>query len=230
MYPARCAGSLREFRPRRQGRKSWPIPDADVPCPHDREPPSHRHRRTPRSPPQRHRRGGAAAVRRPTRPPTFPAGWPAARSTPFAAVSSFAFTFGLVALAAFAAGFAARLRTGAAIVAGVFIGLGALLDAAGTPAPLVALNTDPAIGQAFLRFTLLLDATFNGCLGVGLLAAFVAQPGKLRWLALAGGLLSLPVAFQWASADAAKLLAIAGPVWLAWIAATSFGMLRTEQR
>ncbi len=145
------------------------------------------------------------------------------------AVSSFAFTFGLVALAAFAAGFAARLRTGAAIVAGVFIGLGALLDAAGTPAPLVALATDPAIGQAFLRFTLLLDATFNGCLGVGLLAAFVAQPGKLRWLALAGGLLSLPVAFQWASADAAKLLAIAGPVWLAWVAATSFGMLRTEQ-
>lgn len=144
------------------------------------------------------------------------------------AVSSFAFTFGLVALAAFAAGFAAKLRTAPAIVAGVFIGLGALLDAAGTPAPLVALNTDPAIGQAFLRFTLLLDATFNGCLAVGLIAAFIAQPGKLRWLALASGILSIPVSLQWASADAARLLAIAGPAWLAWITATSIGMLRTE--
>ena len=39
---------------------------------------------------------------------------------------------------------------------------------------------------------------------------------------------SVPVAFQWASADAARLLMIAGPAWLGWIAATSFGMLRTE--
>ncbi len=144
------------------------------------------------------------------------------------AVSSFAFTFGLLALAAFAAGFAASLRTAPAILSGVFIGLGALLDAVGTPAPLVALNTDPAIGQAFLRYTLLLDATFNGCLGVGLIAAFFAQKDKLRWLALASGVLSVPVAFQWASADAARLLMIAGPAWLGWIAATSFGMLRTE--
>jgi hypothetical protein len=88
------------------------------------------------------------------------------------AVSSFAFTFGLVALAAFALGFAAHLRTAPALVAGAFIGFGALLDAAGTPAPLVALNAEPAVGQAFLRFTLLLDATFNGCLGIGLIAAF----------------------------------------------------------
>jgi hypothetical protein len=145
------------------------------------------------------------------------------------AVSSFAFTFGLVALAAFALGFVAHLRTGPALVAGAFIGLGALLDAAGTPAPLVALNADPAVGQAFLRYTLLLDATFNGCLGVGLIAAFFAQRSKLRWLALASGILSLPVALQWMSADAARLLMIAGPAWLAWIAATSIGLLRTEQ-
>jgi hypothetical protein len=144
------------------------------------------------------------------------------------AVSSFAFTFGLIALAAFAVGFAARHRTGPAVVTGVFIGLGALLDAVGTPAPLVALNTSPAIGEAFLRYTLLLDATFNGCLGVGLIAAFFAQPGALRWLALAAGVLSLPVAFQWASPDAARLLALAGPAWLAWIAATSFGLLRND--
>ncbi|MBL8921741.1 MAG: hypothetical protein JNJ54_22975 [Myxococcaceae bacterium] len=145
------------------------------------------------------------------------------------AVSSFAFTFGLVALAAFALGFAAHLRTAPAVVAAVFIGLGALLDAAGTPAPLVALNADPAVGQAFLRYTLILDATFNGCLGVGLIAAFFAQRSKLRWLALASGILSLPIAFQWMSADAAKLLMLAGPAWLAWIAATSIELLRTEQ-
>lgn len=145
------------------------------------------------------------------------------------AVSSFAFTFGLVALAAFALGLASHLKSAPALVAGAFIGLGALLDAAGTPAPLVALNTDPAIGQAFLRYTLILDATFNGCLGVGLIAAFFAQTSKLRWLALASGVLSLPVAFQWMSADAAKLLMIAGPAWLGWITATSIELLRTEQ-
>ena len=148
---------------------------------------------------------------------------------PYGCVSSFAFTFGLVALAAFALGLASHLKSAPALVAGAFIGLGALLDAAGTPAPLVALNTDPAIGQAFLRYTLILDATFNGCLGVGLIAAFFAQTSKLRWLALASGVLSLPVAFQWMSADAAKLLMIAGPAWLGWITATSIELLRTEQ-
>lgn len=145
------------------------------------------------------------------------------------AVSAFAFTFGLVALAAFAAGFAATLRTAPALVAGVFIGLGALLDAVGTPAPLVALNADAAIGEAFLRYTLLLDATFNGCLAIGLVAAFVAQPDKVRWLALTGGVLSVPVAFQWASADAARVLMFAGPAWLTWVAATSIGLLRPER-
>ena len=80
-----------------------------------------------------------------------------------------------------------------------------------------------------MRFTLLLDATFNGCLAIGLIAAFFAQPGKLRWLALISGIISLPVAFQWASADAAKLLAIAGPAWLAWMTATSIGLLRTQR-
>lgn len=146
------------------------------------------------------------------------------------AVSSFAFTFGLVALAAFALGFAFVRRTGPAIVAAAFIGFGALLDAAGTPAPLVALNTEPALGQAFLRFTLLLDATFNGCLGVGLIAAFVATPDtRWRWLALASGLLSLPVAFQWASPEAARLLALAGPAWLLWMTATSIQLLRPAE-
>ncbi|MCA2979513.1 MAG: hypothetical protein INH41_23170 [Myxococcaceae bacterium] len=145
------------------------------------------------------------------------------------AVSAFAFTFGLVALAAFALGFALVRRSGAAVVAGAFIGFGALLDAAGTTAPLVALNTEPALGQAFLRFTLLLDATFNGCLGVGLIAACVATPDtRWRWLALAAGLLSLPVAFQWASPDAARLLALAGPAWLVWMTATSLQLLRSD--
>lgn len=144
------------------------------------------------------------------------------------AVSSFAFVFGLVALAAFIIGYAAKLRTAPAVIGAVFIAGGALLDAAGCPAPLVALNTSAPIGEAFLRFTLLLDAAFNGALGVGLVCLFFAQPGRLRWLALASGLLSLPVSFQWASADAARFLAIAGPVWLAWFAATSFGLLRTE--
>ncbi len=145
------------------------------------------------------------------------------------AVSSFTFTFGLVALAAFAFGFAAIHRSGLAVVAATFIGLGALLDAAGTVAPLVAINTEPAIGLAFLRLSLLLDATFNGCLGLGLLLVFFIQPGALRFVALASGLLSLPVFFQWNSPDAAKLLALAGPAWLAWITITSFGYLRAER-
>lgn len=144
------------------------------------------------------------------------------------AVSSFAFVFGLIALAAFAIGYAAKLRTAPAIVAASFIALGALLDAAGCPAPLVALNAPAPIGEAFLRFTLLLDAAFNGALGIGLIIMAFAQPGRLRWLALASGIISLPVSLQWASADAAQLLVIAGPLWLAWFAATSVGLLRTD--
>lgn len=145
------------------------------------------------------------------------------------AVSSFAFTFGLLSIAAFAAGFAARYRTGTAIVAASFIGFGALLDAAGTSAPLIALNAEPAIGHAFLRFTLVLDAAFNGAIGIGLILAARAQTGRLRWLALAAGLASVPVAFQWLSPAAARLLAFAGPAWLSWISLTAIAWLRDDE-
>lgn len=144
------------------------------------------------------------------------------------AVASFSFTIGLIFLSAFAVAFALKHRVAWAALAAVLIGLGAVLDAAGTLAPLVALTAEPPLGHALLRFTLLLDAAFNGLIGLGLLAAFLAQSGRLRWLALVAGLLSIPVAFQWASPAAAKLLALSGPAWLVWISLTCIDWLRAD--
>lgn len=137
-------------------------------------------------------------------------------------LSAVAFTFGLVALAAFAAGLAHVGRSAWATAGAVFFGAGALLDAAGTMAPIAVLHVgdDPARGLLWL--TLLLDSAFNGLLGVGLLCFAAAAPAlgwprPLRVLSLVGGLVSLPVALQFTSDSFARLLALAGPLWLALV-------------
>lgn len=140
-----------------------------------------------------------------------------------ATLSAVAFTVGLVALAAFAAGLA---RGGWSTVGAVFFGAGALLDAAGTMAPIGALHVGDDAGRALLWLTLLLDSAFNGLLGVGLLclAAASVWPRALRVLAAVAGLASLPVGLQFTSDAFARLLVVAGPLWLAVVVWASVRM------
>lgn len=157
------------------------------------------------------------------------------------ALSSWAFTIGLVALAVFfvllAAGATAErpglLRLGALLAAG-----GALLDAAGTQAPYVAVvlvGREGEATRALLGVALALDASFNLLLGVGLVAANAALgrgagwPGWLRALGIVAGLASVPVAGQLHSDAWANLLAVAGPLWLAWVVAVSLRLLRARR-
>ncbi len=149
-------------------------------------------------------------------------------------LSAWAFTVGLVALAAFAAGLAAAVRSPWVTVGAVFFGAGALLDAAGTMAPLAALHVDASTGLGLLWMSLLLDSAFNGLLGLGLLCIAAGLPKDwpraLRILGFVAGLASLPVGLQFASDTFARLLAVAGPLWLAWVTWASLRLLRSEPR
>jgi hypothetical protein len=153
-------------------------------------------------------------------------------------LSAWTFTLGLVALAVFAvllalAAAPRSARPGWVWGGALLVAFGAALNAAGTLAPaaavrFVAAPPDPAgeaVGRALLALTLHLDAQFNLALGIGLLAVNLglgASSGWPRWvraLGVAAGIASLPVALQFWSDPFAKLLALSGPLWLAWIAA-----------
>jgi len=157
-------------------------------------------------------------------------------------LSAWAFTVGLVALATFAAGLALTVanrrtlavtdRRNLAVAGAVFFGGGAMLDAAGTMAPIGALYVEPSAGLALLWLTLLLDSAFNGLLAIGLLCLASALrtddgwPAPLRWLGYVAGVASMPVALQFSSDSFAKLLAVSAPLWLAWVTWTSVLLLR----
>ncbi len=147
-------------------------------------------------------------------------------------ISAWAFTVGLIALAAFGAVLARASGRSVAVVGAVLFGCGALLDAAGTLAPIAALHVDEASGLALLWLTLLLDSAFNGLLGVGLLCFALALtsaegwPRGLNWLGTVAGAVSVPVGLQFWSADFAKLLAVAGPLWLTWVVWASVALWR----
>jgi hypothetical protein len=152
-------------------------------------------------------------------------------------VSAVAFTVGLLALAAWAgqvgrgplarAGSAGRLAASA-------MAAGALVNAAGTLAPAVlVLHLAPGCAgeaclpaaRALLGVTLSLDALFNLAFGAGLLlaGALLLRAGQraLGALGLVAGLVTVPVAGQLASTAAARALALAGPLWLAFVVAAS---------
>lgn len=164
-------------------------------------------------------------------------------ASPWAATASgVAFTLGLVALAGWAVVLAWRLPSAAARAGGFTIAAGALLNAAGTMAPaVVAQHLAPACatfdgcvqaGAALLGLSLSLDAMFNVFLGLGLMCIapalwrHVQTPRWLAWLAAVAGAASLPVGFQVVSDTGADLLAIAGPLWLAFVAITSVQLWR----
>jgi hypothetical protein len=161
-----------------------------------------------------------------------------------AMLSAWAFVVGLVLLATFMALVAAAARAerpgwllaGSALVAG-----GALLDAAGCMAPVVALRfgaadaAGAAMGQGLLGLALLLDSAFNLLLGLGLVAVSLSLGSASGWpawhrlLGLVAGIASLPLALQSVSDSAAKLLAVTGPLWLLWVAAAAVRRLWTRE-
>ena len=145
-------------------------------------------------------------------------------------ISAWAFTLGLICLAAFCAGLAFAVRSSWVTVGASLFGLGALLDATGTMAPLAALHVEHPVGIGLLWMSLLVDSAFNGLLGLGLLCLAVGLPADwpkaLRVLGVIAGLASLPVSLQFHSDDFARLLAIAGPLWLTWVTWTSVRLLR----
>lgn len=158
-----------------------------------------------------------------------------------ASISGLAFTLGLVALALWAVAMGARLRTAAAWTGAGLLAIGAVLNAAGTPAPVVVVHLlTPACGEAsachevsmaLLGSSLALDALFNLLLGIGLILLGGAirtstWPSWLAWLSIAAGIASMPVSLQAVSPLGADLLMIAGPLWLVTIAVCSVRLWR----
>lgn len=144
--------------------------------------------------------------------------------------SGVAFAIGLMALAGWALILTARLGTPAAIAGGAMAAAGAVLNAAGSLLPIVAAHHLPAacgpadhctaVAVALLGTALSLDALFNLLLGVGLLAigrAIWVERRALGALLIVAGLASVPVSLQIVSDTAARLLIVAGPLWLAGI-------------
>ena len=154
-----------------------------------------------------------------------------------AVASAWCFTVGLALLVPWARAWVhtaggAGARAGLVDLGGWLFAIGALLDAAGTPAVAAVARflpaSDPAnapAAHALLALTLELDATFNAMLGVGLLLAATglgsSTPRGLRALLAVAGLASIPVGLQAESGTFARLLAVSGPLWLAgggWLA------------
>lgn len=147
----------------------------------------------------------------------------AVRAAPRATTaSSLCFAFGLGALSVWVSELGRSTPSRLARRATRFAAATALFDAAGTLLPIaVAAGAEPR--RTLLHASLALDALFNLGLGVGLVGAGVAlgRTSRLRALALAAGLTSLPVAAQVVWDPAARLLAVAAPLWLGLIVATS---------
>ncbi len=153
--------------------------------------------------------------------------------------SAVSFILGLVALSGWAAALGRQVDTPWARLGASSIAVGALFNAAGCVTPLVLVShvlpgcegaaCAPA-ARALLGVTLSLDALFNLLLGIGLLALGAALWGKgVRALALLGlvaGAASIPVAGQPFSEAAAKLLGVAGPLWLAFVLWSSVRLWR----
>lgn len=158
--------------------------------------------------------------------------------------SAVSFTIGLVALAAWAEALGRRVRRPLARVGAAAMAIGSLFNAAGTLAPAVlALHVAPACAgeaclpaaRALLGLTLSLDALFNLLFGAGLVAVAIAlsrAEGRpaLGLLGVAAGLLTLPVSLQFALDAASNVLAVAGPLWLAFVIATSLLLWRGRPR
>lgn len=161
-----------------------------------------------------------------------------------ASASGVAFTLGLIALAGWALVMGIRFASPASYAGAFVIATGAILNAAGTPAPLVVVHLlGPACGDteachaaamALLGGSLALDALFNLLLGIGLIllgramldTSWPSWPSWLAWGTVAAGVASVPVSTQVVSPAGADLLLVAGPLWLAAITLCSIRLWR----
>jgi hypothetical protein len=157
-----------------------------------------------------------------------------------AAASAVAFALGLLALAGWARALAGPGAGGAARLAASAMAIGAAVNAAACVTPLVlvvhvlpscpAPETCAPVARALLGLTLTLDAAFNLLFGAGLalLGGLLIARGA-RWLGglgLLAGLATMPVSLQVFSERAASLLAVAAPLWLAFVVAASVALWR----
>ncbi len=153
--------------------------------------------------------------------------------------SAVSFVLGLVALAGWARGLGRQLHVPLARAGAAAVVAGALANALGCVTPLVLVThvlpgcageACAPVARALLGVTLSLDALFNLLLGVGLLALGPAlwRDGAraLGALGVGAGLASLPVAGQPFSEAAARLLGLAGPLWLVFVLGTSARLWR----
>jgi hypothetical protein len=187
-------------------------------------------------------------VPEPYRPGNLGAWWDGLVARPVEAqLSAASFVVGLVLLAVFAVLLAASVpaaRRGWLLAGAALVAAGAAVNAAGSAAPIAAVRfveapRSPegiAVARALLGFALATDAAFNLLLGLGLVAVNLALgrdsgwPPWARALGVVAGLASLPVAAQLISDGFARLLAVSGPLWLAWIAAAAAAGLWQRRR
>jgi hypothetical protein len=178
-------------------------------------------------------------VPEPYRPGNLLAWWGGLVARPVEAqLSAACFVVGLVMLAAFAVLVATSVpaaRRGWLVAGAALTAFGAAVNAAGSAAPLAAVRfvesplspEGVAVARGLLGLALATDAAFNLLLGVGLVAMNLALgrasgwPAWVRALGVIAGLASLPVAGQVVSDGFARLLAVSGPLWLAWILAAA---------
>ena len=121
------------------------------------------------------------------------------------------------------------------------ITLGSIMNAVACLVPFVVVThflpacDDAALchptARALLGYAITMDGLFNALLGSGLLAIGLtwlkdAERRKQGALATLAGLGTLPVALQPISDAAQQLLAVGGPLWLAFITWTSIELLR----
>jgi hypothetical protein len=153
--------------------------------------------------------------------------------------SALSFVLGLLALAGWASALGRHAGTPGARLGTSAISLGAVANAIGCVTPIVLVfhvlpgcqgDACAPVARALLGVTLSLDALFNLLLGVGLLLVGTAlwRTGArgLAVLGLVAGLASIPVAGQPFSEAAAKLLGVAGPLWLLFVLVTSIRLMR----
>ena len=160
---------------------------------------------------------------------------------PAATVASAAsFTVGLVALAGWARALGLRTRAPIGRAGAAAMIVGSLANALGTVTPAVlVLHVAPGcageaclpVARALLGLTLSLDALFNLVFGGGLVLAAAALARRearpvLGGLGVVAGLASIPVSLQLVSDTAAAWLVVAGPLWLAFVTATSVLLAR----
>lgn len=152
-------------------------------------------------------------------------------------VSAWCFAAGMLLLIPWVAGLARVLGPYSWPGAGVVV-VGATINMVGSLLPYLVAASVPhgeaALGQTLLSLALLLDAFFNLALGVGLVLLSLAMardqhfPMWMSAVGLIAGLVTITVVSQAWSPLGADMVAIAGPLWLAWVTMVSWRLMNLK--